>query len=126
MYTQRKIKLLVAGQLVSDCSKNLSRNSQLSPKLPDGFLSLNLTDNLISDSVSNAFLVVSEFLLRFNLIRATQSVGFFDAKGYVKQKGKENRGVKHCRFFYLEIRWKYYFSFFYLVNQKAPKTIELN
>lgn len=35
-------------------------------------------------------LVVSEFLLRFSLIRATQAVGFLDAWGYIKQKGKEN------------------------------------
>lgn len=90
MYTQMKIELLLAGQLASDCSKNLIRKSKLSPKLTDGFLSLNLTDNLISYSVNNSYLVVSEFLLRFNLIRATQAVGFFDARGYVKQKGKEN------------------------------------
>lgn len=77
--------------------------SRLSPKLTDYFLSLNITDNLISNSVNNAFLVVSEFLLRFNLIRATQAVGFFDAGGYVKQKGKENRGLKHRHFIYLEV-----------------------
>lgn len=79
MYTQKKIKLLLAGQLVSDCSKNLSRNSQLSPKLPDGFLSLNLTDNLISDSVSNAFLVVSEFLVQY------LSCGYLELPSYFHQ-----------------------------------------
>lgn len=104
MYTQRKIKLLLAGQLASDCSKNVSRNSRLSPKLTDGFLSLNLTDNLISDSVNNVFLVVSSFLLRFNLIRATQVAGFFDARDYVKKKkGRKNRGLTHSPFFYLGI-----------------------
>lgn len=76
----------------------------MSPKLTDGFLSLNLTDNLISDSVNNVFLVVSSFLLRFNLIRATQVAGFFDARDYVKKKkGKENRGLTHSPFFYLGI-----------------------
>lgn len=57
---------------------------------------------------------MSEFLVRFNLIRATQAVGFFNAGGYVKQKGKENKGLKHSHFIYLEAWGKYYFLFFTL------------
>lgn len=40
----------------------------------------------------------SEFLLGFNLVRATQAVGFFDARSYARQKGKENKGLKHSLF----------------------------
>lgn len=72
--------------------------------------------------------MVSKFLLRFNLTRATQAVGVFDARGYVKQKGKENRSSssKHRVVFlgfFSGVMREILLFIFYLVNQKAPKII---